>query len=55
MLISFIARALAVTDIFCYQSVASAGIVLLLPGYIIRSSRCFLSSSSAGPWLTRFF
>lgn len=39
MVISFVARGLATTNIFCYQSVASAGVVLILPGYAIRQSR----------------
>jgi uncharacterized membrane protein YjjP (DUF1212 family) len=35
-LISFAARGLSTTGVFCYQAVASAGVVLVLPGYIIR-------------------
>ena len=34
--ISFTARGLSTTGIFCYQAVASAGVVLILPGYTIR-------------------
>ncbi|PVG00329.1 DUF1212-domain-containing protein [Serendipita vermifera] len=34
-LISFVAGALASTGFFCYSAVASASIVLILPGYII--------------------
>jgi hypothetical protein len=33
--ISFTARGLSTTGIFCYQAVASAGVVLILPGYTI--------------------
>jgi uncharacterized membrane protein YjjP (DUF1212 family) len=33
--ISFTARALSTTGIFCYQTVASGGVVLILPGYTI--------------------
>lgn len=35
---SFIARALASipSQIFCYSAISSAGIVLVLPGYMIR-------------------
>ena len=42
MVISFVARGLATTNIFCYQSVASAGVVLILPGYAICQSHVFL-------------
>lgn len=31
LLISFIARGLSTTGVFCYQAVASAGVVNLLP------------------------
>lgn len=33
--ISFAARGLSVTGIFCYQSIVSAGVTLILPGYTI--------------------
>lgn len=33
--ISFTARGLSTTGIFCYQAVASSGVVLILPGYTI--------------------
>lgn len=36
ILISFISRALSTTEVFCYQAIASSGVVLVLPGYIIR-------------------
>lgn len=34
-MISFTARGLSATGFFCYQAVASAGVVLILPGYTI--------------------
>lgn len=37
-LVSFAARGLDQTDIFCYQAISSAGVVLVLPGYVIRKS-----------------
>ena len=41
-LISFISRGLSTTDLFCYEALSSAGVVLVLPGYVIREShrRC---------------
>jgi uncharacterized membrane protein YjjP (DUF1212 family) len=33
--ISFAARGLSSTGLFCYQAVSSAGVVLILPGYTI--------------------
>ena len=36
--ISFTARGLSTTNIFCYQAVVSAGVTLILPGYVIRKS-----------------
>jgi hypothetical protein len=48
MLMSFIARALAFSGIFCYQGVASASVVLILPGYTIRTLVC-LSSHTGLP------
>lgn len=35
-LISFIARGLSTTNYFCYEALSSAGVVLVLPGYVIR-------------------
>lgn len=35
IVISFIARILSAQSVFCYQAVASAGLILVLPGYII--------------------
>lgn len=34
-IISFAARGLSVTGYFCYGAVASAGVCLILPGYVI--------------------
>lgn len=41
-LISFAARGLSTTEYFCYESVASAGVVMVLPGYVVRKSRSHL-------------
>lgn len=35
-LVSFVARGLSTTQYFCYESLSSAGVVLILPGYTIR-------------------
>jgi len=45
--VSFTARGLATTGIFCYQAVASAGVVLILPGYVICKH---LESTSNTAW-----
>jgi uncharacterized membrane protein YjjP (DUF1212 family) len=36
--VSFAARGLATTGLFCYQAVVSAGVCLILPGYAICKS-----------------
>lgn len=36
-IVSFSARGLSATNIFCYQAISSAGVVLVLPGYVIRA------------------
>jgi len=41
IMISFVARGLSTTGLFCYQSIASSGLILVLPGYIIRACRVF--------------
>lgn len=46
--ISFTARGLATTGIFCYQAVASAGVVLILPGYTICESTDFAFQDFSG-------
>lgn len=43
-IIAFIARALSQTQVFCYQSLVSAGVVGLLPGYIILCGSLDLAS-----------
>lgn len=43
VIISFISRGLSTTGIFCYQAIASSGVILVLPGYVIRKCRAFLS------------
>ncbi|TFK51186.1 DUF1212-domain-containing protein [Heliocybe sulcata] len=43
-LISFLAAALASTHVFCYSAVASASIVLILPGFIVLNGSLELSS-----------
>jgi uncharacterized membrane protein YjjP (DUF1212 family) len=40
-IVSFISRGLSTTGIFCYQSLSSAGVVLILPGYVICMSIVF--------------
>ncbi|KAK8858427.1 hypothetical protein IAR55_002654 [Kwoniella newhampshirensis] len=44
--ISFTARGLSTTGIFCYQAVASAGVVLILPGYTILCGSLELASKN---------
>ncbi|OCF43967.1 hypothetical protein I317_02237 [Kwoniella heveanensis CBS 569] len=44
--VSFTARGLSTTGIFCYQAVASAGVVLILPGYTILCGSLELASKS---------
>ena len=39
--VSFAARGLATTGLFCYQAVVSAGVCLILPGYAICTSHLF--------------
>jgi uncharacterized membrane protein YjjP (DUF1212 family) len=41
IMISFVARGLSTTGLFCYQSIASSGLILVLPGYIICACRVF--------------
>lgn len=42
-MVSFVARALSSipSGIFCYNAISSAGVVLILPGYLIRMSHIF--------------
>ncbi|WVW84468.1 hypothetical protein I302_106502 [Kwoniella bestiolae CBS 10118] len=44
--VSFTARGLSTTGIFCYQAVASAGVVLILPGYTILCGSLELASKN---------
>lgn len=44
MIISFLAAALASTRYFCYTAIASGGIVLILPGYIVLTGSLELAS-----------
>ncbi|CEH15056.1 PHEROMONE-REGULATED MEMBRANE PROTEIN 10 [Ceraceosorus bombacis] len=46
ILISFIARGLSTTGIFCYQSIASSGLILVLPGYVILCGSLELASKN---------
>ncbi|KAG0148833.1 hypothetical protein CROQUDRAFT_654441 [Cronartium quercuum f. sp. fusiforme G11] len=46
MIFSFLSRALASTDRFCYQSLASAGLVGLLPGLAVLSGALELASKN---------
>ncbi|GAA5977520.1 hypothetical protein JCM11641_000987 [Rhodosporidiobolus odoratus] len=45
-LISFAARGLSTTGIFCYESVASAGVVMVLPGYVVLCGSLELASKN---------
>ncbi|WVR06201.1 hypothetical protein IAU60_003231 [Kwoniella sp. DSM 27419] len=44
--VSFTARGLSTTGIFCYQAVVSAGVVLILPGYTILCGSLELASKN---------
>ncbi|KDN52600.1 DUF1212-domain-containing protein [Tilletiaria anomala UBC 951] len=46
ILISFVSRGLSTTNIFCYQAIASSGVVLVLPGYIILCGSLELASKN---------
>jgi hypothetical protein len=43
-IISFIAAALASTQVFCYTALVSGGVVLILPGYIVLTGALELAS-----------
>jgi len=45
ILISFVARALSTIpgQYFCYEAISSSGVVLILPGYLIRTSGIVLT------------
>ncbi|WRT67610.1 uncharacterized protein IL334_004582 [Kwoniella shivajii] len=45
-IVSFTARGLSTTGIFCYQAVVSAGVVLILPGYTILCGSLELASKN---------
>ncbi|GAA5872386.1 hypothetical protein JCM16303_004503 [Sporobolomyces ruberrimus] len=45
-LISFAARGLSTTEYFCYESVASAGVVMVLPGYVVLCGSLELASKN---------
>ncbi|GAA5935400.1 uncharacterized protein JCM15063_001023 [Sporobolomyces koalae] len=45
-LISFAARGLSTTNYFCYESVASAGVVMVLPGYVVLCGSLELASKN---------
>lgn len=46
IVISLLARVLSVQSVFCYQAVASAGLCLVLPGYIILCGSLELASKN---------
>ncbi|KAE8209755.1 hypothetical protein CF327_g6297 [Tilletia walkeri] len=46
IIISFISRGLSTTGLFCYQSIASSGVILVLPGYIILCGSLELASKN---------
>lgn len=43
-LISFVSRGLSTTNLFCYEALSSAGVVLVLPGYIVLCGSLELAS-----------
>ncbi|KAI9617517.1 hypothetical protein H4Q26_012813 [Puccinia striiformis f. sp. tritici PST-130] len=45
-IVSFISRGLSTTGYFCYESLSSAGVVLILPGYIILCGSLELASKN---------
>ncbi|KNZ55474.1 uncharacterized protein VP01_2668g1 [Puccinia sorghi] len=45
-IVSFISRGLSTTGYFCYQSLSSAGVVLILPGYVILCGSLELASKN---------
>ncbi|GAA6003791.1 hypothetical protein JCM10207_003601 [Rhodosporidiobolus poonsookiae] len=45
-LISFAARGLSTTGYFCYESVSSAGVVMVLPGYVVLCGSLELASKN---------
>ncbi|KAA1096954.1 hypothetical protein PGT21_032365 [Puccinia graminis f. sp. tritici] len=45
-IVSFISRGLSTTNYFCYESLSSAGVVLILPGYIILCGSLELASKN---------
>ncbi|GAA5899654.1 hypothetical protein JCM5296_001388 [Sporobolomyces johnsonii] len=45
-LISFAARGLSTTGYFCYESIASAGVVMVLPGYVVLCGSLELASKN---------
>ncbi|EIW73575.1 hypothetical protein TREMEDRAFT_25709 [Tremella mesenterica DSM 1558] len=53
IIISFTARGLSTTGYFCYQAVASAGVVLILPGYTILCGSLELASKNIVPGSVR--
>ncbi|UZJ57193.1 hypothetical protein CBS101457_006513 [Exobasidium rhododendri] len=46
IIISFLARCLSTRSVFCYQATASAGLILVLPGYIILCGSLELASKN---------
>ena len=46
ILISFISRGLSTSGVFCYQAIASSGVVLVLPGYVILCGSLELASKN---------
>ncbi|OAV94801.1 hypothetical protein PTTG_01049 [Puccinia triticina 1-1 BBBD Race 1] len=45
-IVSFISRGLSTTNFFCYESLSSAGVVLILPGYVILCGSLELASKN---------
>ncbi|KAH8922489.1 DUF1212-domain-containing protein [Atractiella rhizophila] len=45
-IVSFIARGLSSTGLFCYESLSSSGVVMILPGYVILCGSLELASKN---------
>lgn len=48
-LISFASRAIASSGLFCFETMTSAGIIMILPGYIICTATVEIAVSALAP------
>ncbi|PWN93324.1 DUF1212-domain-containing protein [Acaromyces ingoldii] len=46
IIISFVSRGLSSTGVFCYQAIASSGVILVLPGYVVLCGSLELASKN---------